>query len=345
MNAAVQILPPKCTVAVDAMGGDHGPAVVIPGVLLAARLHTSTTFLLFGDPALIEPLLGAADEALRARIEICPASTFFPVGDKPAHALRKAYADSSLALAIKATQEGQADACVTAADTGALMALGMRYLGLHPGIDRPAVASYMPTLKNETVVLDLGANLDVQSKNLLQFGILGTALSEAMLAIPKPRLALLNIGTETTKGKSFLQEANTLLQQHDWPGSYLGFMEPEDLVNGRTDVLICDGYAGNILLKTMEATAQLIGEYTRATFKESWLSSLGFALAARQFAKLRRRTDPRRYNGAVMAGLQKICIKSHGGADSLSFTNALELAIDMVHAGYGQRLRQFLVND
>ncbi len=337
----MEILPPKATLAVDLMGGDHAPHMAVSGLLEAARLHPTVTFLAFGDAAQIEPLL-EADPKRRDQIDLRHTPVKLPSAEKPRNALKGEYQDSSLACAIRATGEGEAAAAVSAADTGAIMALGMRYLGLFPGIDRPAVASYMPTLKNEAVFLDLGANLNVGAKNLHQFGILGTALSEAMLAMTHPRVGLLNIGTEDRKGQPYVREADELMRAHSWPGSYVGFVEPDDLIRGEVDVLVCDGYAGNIMLKSIEASATLIGGYTRATFQESWISRLGYAFAGRQFAKLRRRTDPRRYNGAVMAGLQQVCVKSHGGADSVSFTNALELAIDMANNGYRERVPELL---
>ena len=341
MSAPTEILPPKATLAVDLMGGDHAPGMTVAGLLEAARLHPTVTFLAFGDEAKILPLL-EADPKRRGQIEVRHTEVKLPSSEKPRNALRSAYEESSLACAIRVTGCGEAAAAVSAADTGAIAALGMRHLCLFAGIDRPAVASYIPTLRNEAVVLDLGANLNVSAKNLYQFGILGTALSEAMLAMTHPRLGLLNIGTEDRKGQSYVREADELMRAHSWPGRYVGFVEPDDLVNGRVDVLVCDGYAGNIMLKSIEASATLIGGYTRATFQESWVSRLGYALAGRQFAKLRRRTDPRRYNGAVMAGLQQVCVKSHGGADSLSFTNALELAIDMASNGYRKRVSELL---
>ncbi len=341
MSATREILPPSQTVAVDAMGGDHAPGVIVAGVAEAARLHTSVTFLLFGEARQLMPLI-AAYPKLADRLLVRPTQGCIPMDEKPSHSLRKHYEQSSLVQAIAALASGSASAVVSAANTGTLMALGIKHLGLIPGISRPAVASYMPTLKNETVVLDLGANLTVKAEHLHQFAILGTALAQTMVSIPHPRIGLLNIGTERTKGPSQVQRAYDLIAAQDWPGSFVGFMEPNDLVEGRCDVLVCDGYGGNIMLKSTEATARLIGAYTRASFQETLLSRLGFALAARQFAKLRRRTDPRRYNGAVMAGLNGVCVKSHGGADSVSFTNALELAIDMVNEGYAASVSALL---
>ncbi len=341
MSVTREILPPSQTVAVDAMGGDHAPGVIVEGVAEAARLHVSTTFLLFGDVREIGPLI-AAYPRLADRMQVRPTEGSIPVDERPSNSLRKRYEQSSLVQAMDALALGTASSVVSAAHTGTLMALGIKYLGLIPGISRPAVASYMPTLKNETVVLDLGANLTVTADYLYQFAILGTALAQTMVSIPHPRIGLLNIGTERTKGLSQVQRAYDLIAAHDWPGSFVGFMEPNDLVEGRCDVLVCDGYGGNIMLKSTEATARLIGAYTRTSFQETVLSRLGFALAARQFAKLRRQTDPRRYNGAVMAGLNGVCVKSHGGADSISFSNALELAIDMVNEGYASRVSALL---
>jgi len=339
--STADIRPPDVRLAVDAMGGDGGPPVVVQGLNEAARLHPTAHFLLFGDPAVLAPHL-EAHPRLTSQVTVREAASTVPSGLKPRNALRADYERSSLALTLEAVANGEASACISAADTGAMMALGMRHLGLFSGIDRPAVASYVPTLRNETVVLDLGANLSVAGKNLLQFGILGTALSETMLAIPEPRVGLLNIGSEETKGPAHIQDAHELMRAHAWAGSYMGFVEPNDLIHGKMDVMVCDGYAGNIFLKSTEATAALVGGYTQATFNESWLSRLGLIFAARQFAKLRQRIDPRRYNGAVMAGLANVCVKSHGGADPISFANALELAIDMVNGGYTRRVPELL---
>lgn len=341
MATTQEILPPKLTLGIDAMGGDQAPAAIVAGVAEAARLHPTVHFILFGDSDALAALVSAHPK-IANQLQIRATTAVLPAGEKPTNALRKAYADASLTRTLQATKAGEVSACISAADTGAMLALGMQNLGVLDGIDRPAVASYMPTLKNETVVLDLGANLNVQAKHLHQFGILGSALAEAMLAIPAPRVGLLNIGTESSKGPSHIQQAHALMAAHPWPGSYQGFVEPQGMVQGQVDVLVCDGYSGNIMLKSTEAAATLIGAYIRASFQESLISRLGYALAGRQFAKLRRRTDPRRYNGAVMAGLKHVCIKSHGGADAVSFCNAIELAIDMVNMKYTQRVTELL---
>ena len=341
MSATREILPPSQVVAVDAMGGDHSPDVIVAGVAEAARLHSAVTFLLFGESQHLRKLISKFPE-VADRIVIRASDVVIPDDEKPSRAMREEYESSSLSKAIIAAALGEAQSVVSAANTGIVMALAMQHIGLIEGISRPAVASYMPTLRNESVVLDLGANLTVKGEHLFQFAILGTALAQTMLAIPNPRIGLLNIGTERTKGPNHIQRGYELIKGNQWPGDFVGFSEPHDLVNGDVDVLVCDGYAGNIMLKSTEATAHLIGAYTKASFKETFLSRLGYMLAARQFAKLRRRTDPRRYNGAVMAGLKKVCVKSHGGADSLSFTAALELSIDMVNEGYATRVSDLL---
>lgn len=343
MSATAEILPPKSTVAVDAMGGDDAPLMVIEGLAEAARLHPTVTFLVFGDRAQLEPLI-AKHPKIAAQLIVRHAPDAIPAGERPRNALKAKFAETSLSLAMQSVAGGEASALISAGDTGVLMALGMKHFGLFEGIDRPGVASFMPTLKNETVMLDLGANLIVGAKILHQFAVLGTALSEAMMAITNPRIGLLNIGSEDSKGLPQVQEAHDLLSQTHWPGSYEGFVEPLDLIEGKVDVLVCDGYAGNIMLKSVEATTNLVGAYTRATFTESFLARIGYFFAARQFAKLRRRIDPRRYNGAVMAGLTQVCVKSHGGADGVSFANAVEMAIDMVNRDYTRRVPELLAS-
>ena len=337
MTVTNEIKPPPATVAVDAMGGDRAPQIIIDGLIEAARLHTTTSFRVFGDAKALTQQLSGIEQ-----IKLINAPHALPSGERPRNALKSDYSETSMAQAFADVAAGKAAAVVSAGDTGAMMALGMRHFGLFDGIGRPAIASIMPTKKNETIVLDLGANLTVGGDNLLQFGILGTVLSETMLAMRAPRIGLLNIGSENSKGPVFLQEADALMRAHPWPGAYMGFVEPYDLAEGAIDVLVCDGYAGNIMLKSIEATTSLVATYTLAAFRETWLSRLAVGFAARPFAKLRRRLDARRYNGAVMAGLTRVCVKSHGGADEVSFAHALELAIDMVQQGYAKRVPELL---
>jgi glycerol-3-phosphate acyltransferase PlsX len=253
--------------------------------------------------------------------------------DKPSAALRTGR-NSSMRLAINAVRDGRAQGVVSAGNTGALMAMSKFVFKTLPGIDRPAIATYFPTLRGESVMLDLGANLNCDARNLVDFAVLGNAFARSILNISEPSYGLLNVGSEEIKGHEALHEASAILKSAGLPGRFVGFIEGDDIGRGTVDVVVTDGFTGNVALKTAEGTAKLINEFVRRTFRSSLLAGLGYLLARPALRKLRQRVDPRRYNGAVFLGLNGIAVKSHGGTDAFGFANAIGVAVDMVQQDF-----------
>jgi glycerol-3-phosphate acyltransferase PlsX len=319
------------------MGGDNAPRIVVRGANIARQRFPKAEFLMFGREAEVKPLLDQMPK-LRKHTTLVHSEDVVQPGDKPSVALR-AGRNSSMRLAINAVREGQADAVVSAGNTGALMAMSKVVLKTLPGIDRPAIASYFPTLKGETVMLDLGANVQCDARNLVDFAIMGTACARTVLGILEPTYGLLNVGSEEIKGHESLHEANAILRDAKLPGHYVGFVEGDDIGKGTCDVIVTDGFTGNVALKTAEGTAKLVNEFVRQTFRSSWTAGIGYLLARRALAKLRERVDPRRYNGAMFLGLNGIVIKSHGGTDALGFANAIGVAIDMAANDFLEQIR------
>ena len=243
-------------------------------------------------------------------------------------------------LAIEAVKEGEAAGVVSAGNTGALMAMAMLQLRTLPGIDRPAIASFFPTLKGESVMLDLGANVECDANNLVQFAVMGEVFSRCVLGLTQPTIGLLNVGTEEVKGHEELKFAAQILRQSNLPIRFHGFVEGNDIAGGTVDVIVTDGFSGNVALKTAEGTAKLISQFLREAFKSSLAARLGYVLARRGLMKLQRRVDPRRYNGAMFVGLNGICVKSHGGTDALGFANAIGVAHDMAAGNFNERIRE-----
>jgi glycerol-3-phosphate acyltransferase PlsX len=235
--------------------------------------------------------------------------------------------------------EGRASGVVSAGNTGALMAMAKFVLKTLPGIDRPAIASYFPTLRGETVMLDLGANLQCDAENLVQFAVMGNVFSRTVFAIESPTYALLNVGSEELKGHEALQSASAILRADSLPGHFHGFVEGDDIAKGTVDVVVTDGFTGNIALKTAEGAAKLYTEALKRTFKSSFAARIGFMLAARAIKKFRRKVDPRRYNGAIFLGLNGITVKSHGGTDAFGFANAIGVAVDMAKYKFIDKMR------
>ncbi|GAB5470959.1 MAG: phosphate acyltransferase PlsX [Rhodospirillales bacterium] len=315
------------TIALDAMGGDKAPAIVVKGANIARQRHPEARFILYGRQAEIEPHLAKLTQLAKV-CEVIHTDERVASDTKPSVALRSGR-QSSMRLAINAVKGAEADAVVSAGNTGALMAMSKFVLRTLPGIDRPAIASFFPTHRGESVMLDLGANVQCDAGNLVDFAIMGRAFARAVLGLPKPTHALLNVGSEEIKGHESLQEARSLLAQID-PEGFKGYVEGDDLSRGTVDVIVTDGFTGNVALKTAEGTAKLISEYLNRTFRSSLFASLGYLLARQAMQKLRKRLDPRRYNGAVFLGLNGIVVKSHGGSDALGFAHAVSVAIDMV---------------
>jgi glycerol-3-phosphate acyltransferase PlsX len=313
--------------------------MVIRGASIAHKRHPDVRFLLFGREQEIAKYLDKKNK-LAAVCEIVHCDDVVSGEDKPSTALRQGR-QSSMRKAIDAVKEGRAQGVVSAGNTGALMAMAKFVLKTIPGVDRPAIAAFFPTLKGETVMLDLGANVSCDAKNLIDFSIMGCGFARCVVGLEAPRFGLLNVGSEEQKGHEDLHEAAALIRaSQSLSHCYHGFVEGNDIANGTVDVIVTDGFTGNVALKASEGTAKLITDYIRQTFRSSLLASLGYFLARGAIQKLRKRLDPRRYNGAIFLGLNGISVKSHGGADALGFANAIGVAIDMHEQGVIERLRQ-----
>jgi phosphate acyltransferase len=324
------------TIALDAMGGDHAPQAVIAGADLALERFPDLRFLLYGDERLLRDLLRTrAPLAGRSEIEHTPERV--DPDARPSQVLRQGRC-TSMCLAIEAVKAGRANAAVSAGNTGALMALAKFVLKTLPGIERPAIASLMPTRRSETVFLDLGANAECDADNLVQFAVMGEVFARAVLGVTKPTVGLLNIGTEEVKGHDTIREAAAALRASHLPIEFRGFVEGTDLTSGKVDVVVTDGFTGNVALKVLEGTVGLYTQFLREAFKSSMLARVGYALAKPALQLLRQRLDPRRYNGAMFLGLNGIVVKSHGGTDALGFANAIGVAVELVQQGTNQRI-------
>jgi phosphate acyltransferase len=318
------------------MGGDAAPLMVLAGAKLARERFPSLKFLVFGDRAAIEPILrsmpGLAEAVtLRHTSEVVAAET------KPSLALRRR--DTSMRQAIEAVRAGEAAGCVSAGNTGALMGLAMLVLGTITGIRRPAIVSYFPTRRGgEAAMLDLGANSQCDAETLQQFALMGDVFVRTLLNIPHPTIGLLNIGSEAAKGPEVLRQAAARIKDSALGDRFHGFVEGDDIGAGTVDVVVTDGFTGNVALKTAEGTAKLMSGFLEEAFKSSPLARLGYLLARRSLAKLKLRTDPRRYNGAMLIGLNGIVVKSHGGTDALGFASAIGVAHDLVRHRFNERI-------
>ena len=310
----------RFTIALDVMGGDHGPDVVLPAALRALAMRDNLDLLLVGDQDVIETKLLALGGKSGDRLQIQNASQCVDMDELPSHALRFKK-DSSMRIAINMVKEGRAQSCVSAGNTGALMATARYVLKTLPGIDRPAICTSLPSKTGHTWVLDLGANIDSSSEHLFQFALMGSVLARAVDGNENPRVGLLNIGEEEIKGNETIKEAARLLS-----GSvlnYIGFIEGDGIYSGKVDVVACDGFVGNIALKSSEGIAQIISYYMKREFTRNILTRLAGLAALPVLKAFRKAIDPRRYNGASLLGLRGSVIKSHGGADVLAFTNAI----------------------
>ncbi len=328
------------TIALDAMGGDAAPKMVVRGAAIALERFPEVRFLMFGREGEIAPLL-ASKGRLREVTTLRHTDDVVSSDAKPSVALRSGR-KSSMRLAIDSVRAGEADCVVSAGNTGALMAMAKFVLKTLPGINRPAIASFFPTLRGETVMLDLGANVHCDAQNLVDFTVMGNAFARSVLGLQEPTYGLLNVGSEEIKGHESLQEASGILRASNLPGRFLGFVEGDDIAKGTADVIVTDGFTGNVALKTAEGTAKLINEYLRNTFRSSLLAGLGYLLARPAMQKLRKRVDPRAYNGAMFLGLNGITVKSHGGTDALGFANAIGVAVDMHRHDIIEKIRSDL---
>lgn len=328
-------------VAVDAMGGDHGPSVVVPAALEALSVRDDLELVLVGAQEAIGQELdrhpGGTDN--RDRLRVRHASQRVEMDEPPGLALRTKK-DSSMRVAIDMVKHGEAQACVSAGNTGALMATARFVLKTLPGIDRPAIIAALPTMAGHTHVLDLGANVDSGPEQLLQFGVMGSVLVSAVDSNASPSVALLNIGEEPIKGNEKVKETARLFAESDV--NYVGFVEGDDIYKGRVDVVVCDGFVGNVALKTSEGVAQMIAHYLRQEFSRNLLTRLAGLAALPVLRALRARIDPRRYNGASFLGLRGIVVKSHGGADAFAFRQAVLEAAKEVEKNVPRRISDHL---
>jgi glycerol-3-phosphate acyltransferase PlsX len=328
------------TIALDAMGGDHAPRIVIDGASIARTRFPNVHFLIFGDEARIRPLI-EADRRLLSNSTIRHTDLAVSAEEKPSVALRQGR-NTSMQLSIDAVNNGEAAGVVSAGNTGALMAMAKITLKTLPGIDRPAIAAYCPTMVGESVMLDLGANVECDANNLFQFGVMGAAFASTVLGQKRPTVGLLNVGAEEMKGRDTVKQAATLLRAADMPFKFHGFVEGDDIGAGTVDVFVVDGFTGNIVLKSVEGTVKLYSGFLRRAFNSSPVARIGGLLARGAFNKVRTRVDPRRYNGATFVGLNGIVVKSHGGADGFGFANAISVAVDMATNGFNDMIMREL---
>jgi phosphate acyltransferase len=311
------------------MGGDTGPDMVIPGAALSAVRHPELRFLLVGERTRIAPILERHPH-LKQRCEILHTDVFVTMDAKPSQALRQGRGKSSMWLAIDAVRTGRADAAVSAGNTGALMAMARFVLKTLPGISRPAIAAIWPTLRSESVVLDVGATIGADASQLVEFAVMGEAMARCLFGLERPTVGLLNIGVEEMKGVEQVKEAGRILREAELPLEYVGFVEGDDIGKGTVDVVVTEGFTGNIALKTAEGTAKQLANYLKQSLTRTLLSKLGALLASGAFAALRDRMDPRKHNGGVFLGLNGVVVKSHGGTDALGFATAIDVALEMV---------------
>ena len=310
--------------ALDAMGGDHGPGEIVSAAIHTLKKRANLELLLVGREEQIKPDLAQLSQDLLRRIQVIPAPEVIAMNEAPSAALRNRK-DSSMRIAIEQVKTGQAQACVSAGNTGALMALSRYVLKMLPGIDRPAICTIIPGIHGHTHILDLGANIDSSAKQLLQFAVMGVELTSAVENIASPKVGLLNVGTEENKGNDRVKQAALLLSGSHI--NYIGFVEGNDIYSGDADVIVCDGFVGNIALKASEGVAQFLLHHVHDGFRTNLYTRLAALVAAPVIKSIRRKTDPRRYNGASLLGLRGIVIKSHGSADRVSFAHAIEEAI------------------
>ena len=320
----------KVRIALDAMGGDHGPAVVVAGADLALARHPGTEFLFFGDTALVAPLVDARP-SLKAAAKLVHTDIAVRMEDKPSQALRYGRWKSSMWLAIDAVKKGDADVAVSGGNTGALMAMSKFNLKTLPGIDRPAIAALWPTLRGESVVLDLGASIGADADHLVDLAVMGAAMARILFGLDRPSVGLLNIGVEEAKGLEPVREASAVLREQKLPGlDYHGFVEGNDIGKGTVDVVVTEGFAGNIALKTAEGTARQMAEYLKGAMTRTLSARIGYLFARSAFRELRERMDTRKANGGVFLGLNGIVIKSHGSTDAEGFAAAIGLGHGVV---------------
>lgn len=329
-----------CVIALDAMGGDHSPHSVLSGAEEILKKHSHVFFILFGNEALLSSEL-AQFPLLKNFCRIVHAATVIAAGEKPSIALRQGK-QSSMRMAIDAVREGVAQAAVSAGNTGALMAMAKIVLRTLPDIDRPAICTLIPTLKGRSVMLDLGANIECNEENLYQFAVMGDAFAKTLLKLPQPKVGLLNVGAEDMKGHEIIRSASHLIKQSFLAPQFHGYIEGNDIAEGTVDIIVTDGFSGNIALKTAEGTAKICREFLKQSFNHSLAAKIGFFLAKPSLKKLFQRIDHRFYNGAMFLGLNGIIVKSHGHADSIGFANAIQVAMTLATENINAKITQEL---
>ncbi len=328
--------PYNQTIALDAMGGDFGPEVVVPAAATALKeLGGGVKFLLYGDERKIQAFLDKHSE-LKAIAEIRHTDQAIGNNEKLSAAIRRK--DTSMRMAINAVKSGEAQSIVSAGNTGALMATAKMVLKCLPGINRPAIAGVFPSKQKDTVMLDLGANLACDAHILVQFAVLGAVCARIIKGQDNPSVGLLNIGSEDMKGPDQLREAAAILSNVDFPGRFRGFVEGHDITNGTVNVVVTDGFTGNVALKVAEGVGDLTGHFLKEAFMSSLFSRLSAVLGYGALKRLKKRVDPRFYNGGMFLGLNGICVKSHGGMDVYGFSQAILVAANLVEQGYNKRV-------
>lgn len=318
------------TVSIDAMGGDAGPGIVVAALARSAIRHPGVRFLLHGDEALLKPLMGKRAK-LAAITEIRHSAERVRMEERPSQALRRGR-NTSMWRAIESVQKKEAEVAISAGNTGALMAMAMSQLRVLEGIDRPAIAALWPTKRGQSVVLDVGANVVSDAQQLVDFAVMGEAFARAILGLERPTVGLLNVGAEDMKGNEAVRSAAHILRGANLPIEFAGFVEGDDIADGTVDVVVTDGFTGNVALKTAEGTAKLVVHFLRSALRRSLLARMGALLASGALNTMRRKLDPRAANGGIFLGLNGIVVKSHGGTDALGFASALDMAIDMARA-------------
>jgi phosphate acyltransferase len=325
------------TVSIDAMGGDAGPGVVVAALARSVLRHPAVRFILHGDEGELK-LLFLKRGQLAERVEIRHAAERVRMDEKPSIALRRGR-NTSMWRAIDSVKTKEAEVAISAGNTGALMAMSMFQLGTLEGISRPAIAALWPTKRGQSVVLDVGANIVVSAEQLVDFAVMGQAFARAILGLERPTVGILNVGSEDVKGNDAVKGAAHILRSNTaLPIEFAGFIEGDDISEGTVDVVVTDGFTGNVALKTAEGTAKLVGHYLRSALRRSFMGRLGGFIATGALNTLRRKLDPRAANGGIFLGLDGVVVKSHGGADALGFASALDMAIDMAKAGVIARI-------
>jgi glycerol-3-phosphate acyltransferase PlsX len=327
------------TLAIDAMGGDHAPTMVLDGLQIAAERHPGARFLLVGPEETLAPALASRKRALAA-CEIRHAPDVIAADMKPTAALRLRQA--SMRVAIEAVARNEAEGVVSAGNSGALLALSKIVIRALPGIDRPAMAGISPSARGDVIWLDLGANVQCDVRNLVEFAVMGDVFARSVLGLPKPTIGLLNVGSEELKGDETRRQAAEILRDSYLGPQFHGFVEGHDITAGTTDVVVTDGFTGNVALKTGEGALKLSGEMLRQVFQRNFASKIAYLLVKPGLDRLKEWLDPRRYNGAVMVGLNGVVVKSHGGADALGFAHAVDVGVDMVTHDFNAHIREDL---